>query len=162
MRFLIFFILGLFSIQGYSDEVFYQKCVKKSSGQIICEKVVEMPTMKYKKLELKDISVGGCYKKELDHKIVFFKVSKIKKNVIFAFSQVVRKSSVKDFNYKIYVDNYPWNGQNFNDDLEEFPCSETPSLSIAYLKKICKYRNQTRGTLYCEKPRKVNSYERTY
>lgn len=146
-------------------EVFYQKCTK-TAGVLKCVPVAYIPHMKYKKLFLRDLKAGACYKRQTKtNKTVFFKIIKIKKQVIFALAQAVPNSNVKNFNDIIYVDNYLWEGENFNSSLEEFPCSETPTLGDnTYLTKNCNYKLGSTLTrkIYCSPIIKRNTYERQF
>ena len=149
-----------------NGEIFYQRCERDSLGKLRCTTVQGIPFMRYKRVFLKDLRVGRCYRRNTQsNKIVFYKILKIKNRTIFALAQAVPQSNIKNFDDKIFLDNYPWNGQNFNQEIEEFPCSETPTLSdMTYLTKNCRYRpgETKRRTLYCEDVLRVNTYERSF
>lgn len=161
----LFLITIFMSNMALANEFFYKRCSRNSSGQEDCQVIQAVPYMKYKRLDLKDLRVGSCYKKVKGNKIVFFKINQIKNRTIFALAQVVKVSNVRDFGNKVFVDNFPWNGDNFNDQLIDFPCSETPMLGdLEALKKECKYRvgETKRRTLYCNPRIKVRTNERKF
>lgn len=163
---LLFILIFCLSFSAHADEYFYKRCKTNSLGQEECHVINAVPHMKYKRLDLKDLRVNSCYKKNTnDNKIVFFKISDIKNKTVFALAQVVTERDIRDFGNKVYIDNYPWNGDNFNDQLIEFPCSETPMLGdLTALKNECGYKvgETKRRTLYCKPRIKVNTYERKF
>ena len=162
---ILFSLLLFMPAQAQDGEIFYQRCERDTSGKLKCVPVQGIPFMKYKRTFLKDLRVGNCYRRNTRNKVVFYKITNIKNKTIFALAQAVKQSDIKDFGNKIYVDNYPWNGENFNQRTEEFPCSETPTLGdTAFLTKQCKYKpgETRRRTLYCNPEFRVRTYERKF
>lgn len=151
----------------FETETPIQKCSTNSAGQEDCSTVNIIPANTYRKLTLRDIRPGKCFKREVSDKIIFYKVTEVRNQTIFGLSQAVRKTNLRDFGNKVHIDHFPWNGQNMNESLEIFPCAQTPTLSdLNYLIEQCNYKpgQRNRRTMWCNpRNRRVIGYpERQY
>lgn len=160
MKFMLYAIITLATLFGVSSVAQEVSCVDVN-GERFC-KTNNMIGEGYKRLQLSDIKPNTCYKSVLQQNIVFYRVKEVKNKTIFAFSQKVPKSNPQSLENKIYIDQFRWESHNFNETLTQYPCSETPQLQETYMVENCLYRNQTRGTLYCNPPRRYNNFERKY
>lgn len=153
-------ISGLFlfilSFNLLAQDVFYQRC-ETISGKTTCERV--NGTENFKTLTIDNIQVGQCFRKDENNMIIFYKITKVSKPMVWAVAQMVKKDNPKDWGHKLIADFYTWGGTNLNENLTPFSCLDTPSLGDEeFLKNKCGLNNNSRGTIFCETPRKHSSF----
>lgn len=104
----------------------------------------------FKQLTLNDVKLNSCYFKTDGSKQVFFKVTKINGTAINAQAEVILN---ENWDNKIVIDQFFWEGENFNYKLKEISCEVTPHLSDEqFLLKMCGVDKSSRGVRFCQQP----------
>lgn len=141
-------LLIILSLLSLSAQASYIKRCEIINNEEKCEIITNNDN--FKQLSLNDVKLNSCYLKAEGTKKVFFKVTKLNGSAINAQAEVIINDT---WDNKIVIDQFFWEGENFNYKLKEISCDMTPHLgNEQYLLTMCGVDKSSRGVRFCQKP----------
>lgn len=141
-------ILIILSLLSLSAQASYLKRCEVINNEEKCEIITNNDN--FKQLSLNDVKLNSCYLKHEGLKKVFFKVTKLSGTAINAQAEVLVN---ENWDNEIIIDQFFWEGENFNYKLKEISCDLTPHLGDEpFLSKMCGVDKFSRGVRFCKQP----------